>query len=117
MNLEELLRKRLVEKTERDAKAADSLLLNAERDLKVAEGNLKMGNSDWALAIAYNAMLSSGRALMAREGYRATSESHHFAVVQFCATFLPEKTSGLANAFNRYRVRRHDVVAAIREIK
>ncbi len=55
-------------------------------------------------------MLSAGRALMALKGYRPLSEAHPLAVVQFCAAVLPQESAGLANVFNRYRVRRRDVV-------
>ncbi|MFH1200373.1 MAG: HEPN domain-containing protein [Candidatus Micrarchaeota archaeon] len=93
-----------------DARLAESLFASAEKDLIASGDNLSSGHPDWALAIAYNAMLSAGRALMARKGYRATSEAHHVAVVQFCAASLPRESCGLVASFNRYRVRRHDVV-------
>ena len=110
MDLSELLRKRLVERVEPDVKTAESLLKTADDNLVAAEDNLKTGHADWALAIAYNAMLSSGRAFLAFKGYRATSESHHYAVVSFCSALMPGDCGALINAFNRYRVRRHDVV-------
>lgn len=110
VNLRELLDKRVVLQAEPDAKSADSLIKTALGNIKAAEDNLKMGHADWALAIAYNAMLTAGRALMAAKGYRPSSDSHHVAVVQFCAALLPADASELVSAFNRYRVRRHDVV-------
>ena len=110
MNLKELLQKRLVEKTKPDTQLSSKLMVDARRDISVAEDNLKMKHADWTLAIAYNAMLSAGRALMAAKGYRAFSESHHLAVVQFCASIMPPESSALVNSFNRYRVRRHEVV-------
>ncbi|OIO26502.1 hypothetical protein AUJ15_01430 [Candidatus Micrarchaeota archaeon CG1_02_55_41] len=93
-----------------DAAQCRALLAKAEADLKAAEDNLKAGHYNWALAIAYNAMLTAGLALMAFKGYRASSDSHHLAVVKFCASILPAETTPLTNAFNHYRVRRHDVV-------
>lgn len=110
MNLAELLKKDLIRKTEADKTRTKELILLAERDLKVAIDNLNDENHDWALAIAYNSMLSAGRALMAFKGYFPVSEAHHLAVVQFCAAVLPSESIGLTNTFNRYRVRRHDVI-------
>lgn len=110
MSLAELLKKSLVEKIDADEGLSKELLENAKRDLITAEDNLKMEHADWALAIAYNSMLSAGRSLMAQKGYRPVSDAHHLAVVQFCAAVLPKESSGLVSAFNRYRVRRHDVV-------
>lgn len=106
--MSELLRKDLVRKVEPDGQKARELLAMAERDIKAAGDSLASGNGDWALAIAYNAMLSSGRALMSSKGYAPVSEAHHVAVVQFCAALLPG-TPAVAT-FNRYRVRRHEVM-------
>jgi uncharacterized protein (UPF0332 family) len=110
MNLAELLEKHLVEKVEADPKLALELLKGAKKDLQTAQDNLKIAHSDWALAIAYNAMLYAGRALMARNGYRATSVAHHYAVVQYCFVVLGPDSNYLVKLFNRYRIRRHDVV-------
>jgi uncharacterized protein (UPF0332 family) len=62
------------------------------------------------LAIAYNAMLSAGRALMTQEGYGTMADGYHLVVVQFCSARLGQEASDLINAFNRYRVRRHGVL-------
>ena len=110
MNLSDLLKKHMVEKIDADLKHAKELLESADRDLKAAEDNLKTNHPEWALAISYNAMLSAGMALMAHKGYRTFAEAHHLAVIQFCAAILPKESSGLVSTFNRYRVRRHDVV-------
>ncbi len=110
VNLQDLLRKRMVEKIGRDKNLAKQLLAAAEQDISVAEDNSERGHYGWALAIAYNAMLSAGRALMAAKGYRAMSEGHHLAVVQFCAAVMPVESDGLVATFNKYRIKRHDVV-------
>lgn len=110
MSLAELLKMDLVRKSEPNKQLALELLVSAERDLKAANDNVKSINYDWALAIAYNSMLSSGRALMANKGYLPVSEAHHIAVVKFCVAVLPSDSLNLATSFNRYRVRRHDVV-------
>jgi len=82
----------------------------AERDMKAAADNLGDENYDWSLAIAYNAMLTAGRSLMVFKGYYPVSEAHHLAVVQYCAAILRSGSGELVKAFNRYRIRRHDVV-------
>jgi uncharacterized protein (UPF0332 family) len=110
MGLSELLKKRMVEKVAEDKTHADELLKRSENDLKVAADNLKASHPEWALAISYNAMLSAGMALMSAKGYRPFTESHHLAVVQFCAAVLPEESGPLVSKFNKYRVRRHDVI-------
>ncbi len=115
MNLSELLRKGTVRKAAPDASLARNLLKFAERDIKAASDNIASGNADWALAIAYNSMLSAGRALIAAKGYSPSSEAHHVAVVEFCAAVLPPQEAELVSSFNRYRVRRHDVVYGVAE--
>lgn len=100
----------MIERIEQDKKLANEFMVLAKRDLTAAEDNLMSKHADWALAIAYNAMLYAGRALMAVKGYRPISDSHHLGVVQFCAAVLPKESAQLAATFNRYRVRRHDVV-------
>ena len=110
MSLSELLKKEMLEKVEKDMATAKKLIASAKGDLLAAKDILASGHSDWALAIAYNAMLSAGKALMAKRGYRPYSSSHHVAVIQFCAAVLPKESSKLIALFNRYRVRRNDIV-------
>lgn len=110
MSLSDLLKKHMVEKVDPDDKRAADLLESTGRDLKTASDNLRLGHPEWALAISYNAMLSAGMALMAQMGYRPFTESHHLAVVRFCASVLPLESAPLAEKFNRYRMRRHDVI-------
>lgn len=108
--MSELLKKGLVRKVDPDNARAKELLSVAEKNIKAANDNLGTENFDWAFAISYNSMLSAGRALMAYKGYAPNSDSHHIAVVQFCASSLPAEAGGLVSKFNRYRVRRHDIV-------
>lgn len=110
MNLSELLKKGEVRKIEPDGKTAEKLLKASADSVKAAEDNIKINHCDVALSLAYNAMLNAGRALMAAKGYRPDSETHHKTVVNFCAAVLPSESSQLTSLFNRYRVRRHDIV-------
>lgn len=110
MDLSELLRQGHIKKSKPDSEAALKLLAAAGRDLETAEINLAANRPDWALAIAYNAMLLAGRALMAHKGFHPSSETHHLAVVKFCAAAMPPESGQLVAMFNRYRIRRHEVV-------
>ena len=108
--MSELLKKGVIEAVELDKKIVKEFMELSRTDLLAAEDNLKTKHFGWALAISYNSMLYAGRALMAARGYRATSDAHHLGVVQFCAAILPQESSQLVVTFNRYRIRRHDVV-------
>jgi uncharacterized protein (UPF0332 family) len=110
MSLSDLLRNREIQKVDADSTVAKKLVGIAEKAVAAANDNCKMGHNDVALQLAYNAMLNSGRALMANMGYRAYTETHHKSVVSFCTAVLPENASQLVALFNRYRVRRHDIV-------
>ena len=110
MGLSEMLKRREIEKVDPDAKIAEKLLKVSQDAIAAAEDNWKMKHNDVALSLAYNAMLNAGRALMTAKGYRARSEAYHKSVVEFCAAFLPPDCGQLVAVFNRYRIRRHDIV-------
>ncbi len=110
MNLSEMLKKREILRVEPDPKTAKKLLAVSTGGIKAAEDNLKMNHNDVALQLAYTSMLNAGRALMAAKGYRGSSETHHKIVVNFCSVVLPADSMSLVSAFNRFRVRRHDIV-------
>jgi uncharacterized protein (UPF0332 family) len=111
MSLEELLRDKKIEKIVASKKAAQDSLRLAQRDLQSARRNLEAKDFDWCLAIAYNAMLQSGKALMLNEGYRATGQYKHVAVVEFVhEAFGKEVTDRMIDIFNRIRKKRHRVV-------
>lgn len=82
----------------------------ALRDLSSAR-RLLAEDRDWAFAIAYNAVLQAGRALMLREGYRPTTgEGGHVAVIRFCEEFFGARYQEEMELFDRMRVRRNRVV-------
>jgi len=111
MSLERLLKDRMITRVSSNAKQVNEVLKVGERDLDAAKDNLREGNYDWALAIAYNSMLQAGRALMLLRGYRPIGEFKHVAVVEFIKVeFSDELSRKLAFAFNKIRRKRHRVV-------
>lgn len=68
---------------------------SVDRDLATAD-ELRARNRDWALAIAYNALLQGCVALMAAHGYRARGEAQHRTIVEFARLVLPEQENRLA---------------------
>ena len=101
----------LWEKIGQNKQLGENAFQLARRDLKTAKNIFFDGNYDWALAIAYNAMLQAGRALMFFEGFRPKGEYKHVSVVEFV-----KLTSGSAFAnrllfmFNKIRKKRHIAV-------
>jgi len=111
MNLEGLLNNKMIESIETDDKLVKKSVNSASRDLKTAKVVLENENYDWSLAIAYNAMLQAGRALMFSRGYRPVGEYKHVAVVEFVhSEFGKEITNNMVDIFNRLRKKRHKVI-------
>ncbi|MFH1286003.1 MAG: HEPN domain-containing protein [Candidatus Micrarchaeota archaeon] len=110
MSLEKLLEEGVIEAIEPTRELVENALSAAEKDLATARTVLETDNFDWTLAIAYNAMLQAGRALVFSEGYRATGVEAHKTVVRFCAEKLVRESGFLVKLFDKMRVRRHRVI-------
>jgi uncharacterized protein (UPF0332 family) len=108
--LQRLLHSGLVRSYKGGREQAPRQLGLALRDLSSAR-RLLAEDRDWAFAIAYNAVLQAGRALMLREGYRPTTgEGGHVAVIRFCEEFFGPRYQEEMELFDRMRVRRNRVV-------
>lgn len=82
----------------------------AERDIKTAKNVFEDKDYDWSLAIAYNAMLQAGRALMFSEGYRPKGKYKHVAVIEFVKSRFKEFAEQTLFTFNKTRKKRHIAV-------
>lgn len=78
----ELLNKGLIEPGRFSRKQVEDLLRIAQRDLSASREVLDQAH-EWAYAIAYNAMLQTGRAFLFHQGFRTRGEAHHLTVIQF----------------------------------
>jgi len=111
VSLEELLRNRIIRRTKPDRALAVTSLRRARRDVDTAKALLETERYDWSLAIAYNAMLQAGRALMFERGYRPSSTEAHVAVVKFLrVSFGEEVSEKMIMLLNGMRKKRHRVV-------
>lgn len=81
----------------------------AERDLRVAKKNLDE-DYDWVLAIAYNAVLQAGRALMLSKGYRPRGEELHKTTIKFMAISLSKGFEEKLRSLDALRIKRHRVI-------
>lgn len=106
MNFKELLNKKKIEKIE--IEEYDDTL--AKKDLVCAK---EVNNFDWALSIAYNAVLRSARSFMFHLGYRPIGREHHKNVFEFLReTGFNEE---LTNYFDNIRKKRNKFVYGIIE--
>ena len=109
MNYERFLRDRLIKRQKPDFKQISYQLQRALKDLKTAEANLKI-DLTWSLAIAYHAMIRSGRSLMFAKGYLPTTKRSHKTIVEFTKLILGHEYDSLVSRFNRLRRKRHDFI-------
>jgi len=106
---DELRRKGLLKQEAVSPAEVNAALARARRDLSTAEGLLGK-DDDWALAVAYNAVLQAGRALMFAQGYRPSSVEGHKTIFVFLREALASQHASLVTYFNRVRVKRHTAV-------
>ncbi len=96
------------EKIGKNSTLVENALILAKRDLKTAKKVFLENDFDWCLAIAYNAMLQSARALMFFKGFRPKGANQHAAVIKFMKNFYAkEMEESLLYAFNKTRKKRH----------
>lgn len=81
----------------------------AFRDLRVARKNIQE-DCDWAFAIAYNAILQAGRALMLYEGYRPRGVGQHKTVLTFIEISMGSDFKERARFLDKMRYKRHQVI-------
>jgi len=108
MTLDELIRSKRIR--EQDAADDDiaTAIDKARSDLLTASSIMKSSNS-WAFAIAYNAVLQTGRAYMFANGYRPASHEGHKNVFLFLQTTLPEQKT-LVTYLDRMRIKRNESI-------
>ena len=79
MTFKELLNEKKIEGVEKE-EFDDTL---AKKDIESAKHSLKSRDYDWALSIAYNAVLRVARSFMFHLGYRPIGKEHHKNVFEF----------------------------------
>lgn len=109
MNFKELLNEGKIEKIEKE-KFDDNLAL---KDVESARHNLDSRDYDWALSIAYNAVLRAARSFMFHLGYRPIGKEHHKNVFEFLRKTGFDKE--LIDYFDNIRKKRNKFVYGIIE--
>lgn len=109
MNFKELLNEEKIERVEKE-EFDDAL---AKKDVESAKHSLDSGDYDWALSIAYNAVLRVARSLMFQLGYRPVGKEHHRNVFEFLRK--TEFDKGLIDYFDNIRKKRNKFVYGVIE--
>jgi uncharacterized protein (UPF0332 family) len=103
---ETLLKEGVIKKCPIDYRATINLIKRAYTDLRTAKRNLA-DDEECAYNYAYNAMLRSGMALMASEGFRPEIKDKHLTIVKFVSSILGEEFKNLINNYDFMRRKRH----------
>jgi len=93
---ETLIKEGVIKECPIDYRATINLIKRAYTDLRTAKRNLA-DDEECAYNYAYNAMLRSGMALMASEGFRPEIKDKHLTIVKFVSSILGEKFKNLIN--------------------
>lgn len=116
MNLESLLKEKLIKETSVDKDQIGALVDSAQKDLEATNEIIKIGHYAIARDTAYQAMIKVGIALMNKHGYRPNAYAHHIAVVRFCENIVGGIDKRIIADFDRLRRNRHDRLYQGREL-
>jgi len=109
MPYEEFLKDNLIKEEKPDFKQIAYQLKRSQKDLKTAEANMSI-DLTWAFAIAYHAMMRSGKALIYSKGYLPTAKRSHKTIVELTKLILGNEYESIVARFSRMRRRRHDFI-------
>lgn len=102
MNIKDCFDKGLLVKSRPSDNKTKQSLVSARSSLKKAKGNMKIGNMDVAVVMAYTAMFHAFRALLFREGIK---ERSHICMLEYVKKNFPELRNQAkeADAYRRFR--------------
>lgn len=101
-----LIKEGVIKKCPVDYKDTMNLVNRAYTDLKTAKRNLA-DDEECAYNYAYNAMMRSGMALMASEGFRPEIKDKHLTIVKITSSILGDRFKTLVNNYDFMRRKRH----------
>ncbi|OIO88693.1 MAG: hypothetical protein AUK32_00905 [Candidatus Aquicultor secundus] len=110
MSYEELLKQRIIERTEVTQEEIADLLRVARRDINTAQRNLIDHDLDWAFAIAYNSILQLTLAWMNHLGFRPKGEAKHANTFTFLEEALPKERQPMIKRLQRMRQKRNATI-------
>ena len=104
--INDFLRQGLIKKQEINFVQIEKLTLRAQKDLIVAEANLKI-DEEAVYNYAYLAMLRCGRSMIFLKGFRTTDGQQHKTVIEITRTILGKDFKTLVEKFDRMRKKRN----------
>ena len=107
MSFDDLARQRVIEPIEVSNEEIAYLLQVARRDIDTANSLKKIGDLDWAFAIAYNAILQLSIAYMNFLGFRPRGEGKHLNTFRFMERVVTEKERPMVKRLQQLRRKRN----------
>lgn len=108
-----LIEKGLLKKEKVDFIQIRKVLNKAQNDLKSAKILLHENQEENAFELAYEAMLSAGRALVFSFGLRPRAQGSHKVVIEFAKIILKNSPDILIKKFDKMRQKRHYLIYGI----
>lgn len=100
------LKQNLIKRQDPNFRQIEKQVLRARKDLKTFH-LVEKEDPEWASAIAYQAMLRMGRALLFSYGYLPIERQQHKTVVEITGKILGPKFSLTIKHFNKLRKKRN----------
>ncbi len=106
INWADYLKQGLIKVQAPNLRQIEKQILRAEKDLKTFH-LVEKDDPEWASAIAYQAMLRMGRALLFSYGYLPAERQQHKTVVEITGKILGSEFSLVIKHFDRLRKKRN----------
>ncbi len=103
---QQYLEKGYLKKQPQNFEQISQQLKRAYKDLKTAKLTLAY-DPEWGAAIAYQAMLIGGRALLFAHGFLPADGAQHRTVVELTGKILGDEYANLIRQFNKFRKKRN----------
>lgn len=110
MNYQDLIDKGFLKKEEIDFEQINNIFGKAFKKIGSAEVLLNSGNDEDAYALAYEAMLLAGRALVFSFRLRPRAVGSHKTVVEFASRIIGDRYDVLVKKFDKMRKKRHYII-------
>lgn len=109
----DLVEKGLLREEKIDFVQIRKVLNKAQNDLKSARILLGKNQNENAFELAYEAMLSAGRAMVFSYGFRPRAQGSHKTVIEFSRRILKNSPEIIVKKFDRMRRKRHYLIYGI----
>jgi len=110
VDYQDLINKGFLKEDKIGFEQVNKTIIKAHKKIKSAEVLFKNDAEEDAYALAYEAMLLAGRALVFSRGLRPRVIGSHKTVVEFCKRIIGDNYDILIKKFDKMRKKRHYII-------